>query len=227
MIIRVLGILLFFFLGYNVLPNYYVRNISKGVIHTLSKKGKYVALTFDDGPDEKYTGQVLDILKTYRIKATFFVVASKIPDQINLIERMKKEGHKIGLHTFKHKSAWLMGPIETFREIPKSKKILEAYDIEIAYYRPPWGTFNLFTLISAKRNKLKTIFWSVEAYDWRKNNSAESISEILIRRIKDQSIVVLHDSGGAPEAPMHTIGALKQALPKLLEQGYEFVVINE
>ncbi|MFP4697195.1 MAG: polysaccharide deacetylase family protein [Eubacteriales bacterium] len=226
-VIYIIGLILFFFLIYNFLPNFYARNISKNVLHTLALNGKKIALTFDDGPDQRYTNEILDLLKEYSIKATFFVVAEKVKSNISIIKRMKEEGHLIALHSLRHKSAWLMGPYETMKEIPKSKKILSQLDIEIDYFRPPWGTFNLLTLYSATKNKLKTILWSVEAYDWRKDNSGVLISNLLLNRIKEQSIIVLHDSGGAEFAPINTIEGLKITIPKLLEKGYEFVTVEE
>ena len=226
-----LGIVFLFFvciiMGYTIGPNFYVRNISKNIKHTLNSNEKSIALTFDDGPDERYTNEVLDVLKKYNVKATFFVVAIKVENNKGIIHRMKEDGHTIALHSLNHKSAWLMGPIETLREIQEAKRILEVEGIEVKYFRPPWGTFNLFTLLGATKNKLKTVFWSVEAYDWKKNNSSEKISEILLDRIKAQSIIVLHDSGGAELAPLNTIGALKRVIPILLEKGFEFVSVDK
>ncbi|TCT14684.1 peptidoglycan/xylan/chitin deacetylase (PgdA/CDA1 family) [Natranaerovirga pectinivora] len=219
-----LGIII---MGYTVAPNFYVRNISKSIKHKLDAPEKLIALTFDDGPDERYTNEVLDILKEHNVKATFFVVARKVEKNKDIIHRMKAEEHEIGLHTLNHKSAWLMGPVKTLKEIKEAKIILENEGIELKYYRPPWGTFNLFTLISASKNKLKTILWSVNAYDWRKNNSPDKISKTLLDRIEKQSIIVLHDSGGAKLAPYNTIGALKRVIPILLEKGYKFVSVDK
>lgn len=219
--------ILFLFIGYAIAPNYYVRNKSKQVVRTLPYKGKKIALTFDDGPDRRYTEKVLDVLKKYQIKATFFVVAEKVTANKTIIERMQKEGHVIGLHSLKHKSAWLMPPWEAIEEIPKALKVLQDCGIEVTYFRPPWGTFNLLTLWQARKHHLKTILWSVEAYDWRQNMTGNRIRDILLDRVKVKDIIVLHDSGGAPWAPLNTIDGLKKTLPIWLNQGYEFITIDE
>lgn len=223
LIFVIVGSILLFFIVYDLIPNYISRNVIQDIKHNLNKNDKKIALTFDDGPDEKYTEQVLDILEQHEIKATFFVVANKALKNKSIIERMKKEGHTIALHSLKHKSAWIMTPIETLKEIPIALSILRSIGVKVDYFRPPWGTFNLFTYYTAKKNNLKVILWSVEAFDWRKNNSSDNISSIILKRVQKNTIIVLHDSGGAESAPINTIEALKILIPKLKLQGYDFV----
>lgn len=224
----ILGLLLIFMI-YMVIPNYYARNISKNVIKTVNvnKKNKTIALTFDDGPDSLYTNRLLDILKKNNVKATFFLVAGNAQKNINIVKRMKEEGHGIGMHSLYHKSAWITLPTETKNEFKKALEIFNSLGLNITYFRPPWGTFNAYTLKSAIDNKLKTILWTVEAYDWRKNNSAKNIEKILLERTRDKDIIVLHDSGGAKGAPQNTLDALETVIPKLLQKGYNFITIDE
>lgn len=222
-----LGVLAGTFLGYCALPNLYARNVSKRVRKTLPKGKNQVALTFDDGPNAEYTGRVLDILKKYQVKATFFIVIKNANQNLDLIERMKAEGHEIAFHSYKHQSAWELTPWATLKEIPKGEEQLKAQDIKFSYVRPPWGTFNLFTLFAMLRRKLQVILWSVEAYDWRKHQTKEKIAKILLERVEDGSIIVLHDSGGAKGAPEHTIGSLELWIPELLKKGYHFVTISQ
>lgn len=221
------GTLAGIFLGYCAIPNLYARNVSKRVRKTLPKGKNQIALTFDDGPNAQYTGRVLDILKKYQIKATFFIVIKNANQNLDLIERMKAEGHEIALHSYKHQSAWELTPWETLREIPKGEEQLKAQNIKFSYVRPPWGTFNLFTLFGMVRRNLQVILWSIEAYDWRKKQSKEGIADIILDRIEDGSIIVLHDSGGAKGAPEHTIGSLDLWIPELIKRGYHFVTISE
>lgn len=208
---------------YTIAPNYYMRNMSTKIQHTLITNNKDIVLTFDDGPDEKYTERILDILKEYNVKATFFIVAKKVPNNIHIIKRMKKEGHVIALHSLKHKSAWLMGPVESKKEIPEALQILNKYGIKVELFRPPWGTFNIFTAHQAIKYNMKIVLWSVEAYDWRRTQTPQKISNLLLNRTQNGSIIVLHDSGGAKNAPDNTIEALKITIPQLLSRGYKFV----
>ncbi len=223
----IIGVLVLFLI-YMVIPNYYIRNHSKNCIRVLqdNPQNKTIALTFDDGPDPRYTPQLLDILKQHDVSATFFLVAKKAQEHPEIISRMQEEGHCLAMHTYKHKSAWLSHPYETVNEFDKSLKIFKTLGLHIKYFRPPWGTFNAFTYYGAKKHGLKVILWSVEAYDWRKNNSKENIHQILMNRTGSNDIIVLHDSGGAKGAPLNTINALKTTIPKLIQDGYTFVTID-
>lgn len=228
LVISLLSILLIVFLGYMVIPNYMVRHKTPDVIRTIKNQTKKsIALTFDDGPDPMYTNRLLDILKEHDIKATFFLVADKARKNSGIVQRMKVEGHGIGMHSLYHKPAWLSLPHETINEFSQSLVIFSDLGLHITYFRPPWGTFNALTLPSALKHKLKVILWTVEAFDWRKDNSPAQIEEILLRRTQDQDIIVLHDSGGAIGAPENTLQALETTIPKLLKKGFHFVTVDE
>jgi peptidoglycan/xylan/chitin deacetylase (PgdA/CDA1 family) len=221
----VLCILLFIFLVYDVIPNYYSRNISRKVIKKLNNN--CIAITFDDGPDERYTPQLLDLLKKHDVKATFFLVANKAFNNKDLLYRIIREGHEIGLHSLNHKSAWLSSPWYTEMDFSESLRIFKELGINIKFFRPPWGTFNLFTLYNANKNGLKTILWSVEAKDWSSKTTTEDIKNRIMEKIKQGDIIVLHDSNGAEGAPARTIEALRYVIPKLKEQGYNFSTIGQ
>lgn len=224
-----LVVILISFLLYAVIPNWYARNrtklVKKEIFHQQGEK--VIALTFDDGPDKRYTGQILDILSEYHVKATFFIVAKNAEKCPELIERMKMEGHTIAMHANKHKSAWMSFPWETKREFEESLRVFKNFGLQMRFFRPPWGTFNAVSLKYALRNKLVVVLWTVEAFDWRKKNTPENIGNIILRRIENLGIIVLHDSGGAEGAPLHTILALKNLIPQLLDQGYKLVTLNE
>lgn len=215
------------FLLYNMIPNYYMRNMTDEIPHVLAQsKIKRISLTFDDGPDEVYTPQILDILKEEAVKATFFIVATKVEKQQHIIERMVAEGHQLAMHTYCHKSAWLTGPFSTIKEFEKSMAIFKKHGLDIKYFRPPWGTFNLLTAYGARKMNLKVVLWSVEAFDWRKMTTSRDIKSGIMNRIKDRDIIVLHDSGGAKGAPKNTVTALKELLCELKLE-YQFVKIEE
>lgn len=221
-------ILLIIFLGYMVIPNYMARNRVLEVIKKITNQDKKsIALTFDDGPDPSYTNRLLDILKENDVKATFFLVADKAKKNRDIVERMKAEGHGIGMHSLYHKSAWLSLPHETIKEFSKSLSIFSDLGLHITYFRPPWGTFNALTLRGAIKHKLKIIMWTVEAFDWRKDNTPAKIEDILLSRIEDEDIIVLHDSGGATGAPNNTLKALETTIPKLLKKGFHFITVDE
>lgn len=214
------------FCGYAVIPTYYNKKINSDIIRQTEGENA-VMLTFDDGPDERYTGKVLDVLKENSVKATFFIVADQMLKSPQLVERMLEEGHCIGIHSYAHRNAWLKTPWQEKRDFENSVDLLKSYNWQTPFYRPPWGHTNLFSMYYAKKHGFRVVLWSVMAQDWKKTSSKETIIKKLLARTKEHSIICLHDagehSGGAKGAPLRTIEALKTVIPILKQKGYRFV----
>ena len=103
------------------------------------------ALTFDDGPDPLYTPRLLDLLKQYNMKATFFLVGSHAEKHPEVVKRIHSEGHLIGIHNYVHKSNWFMRPVTVRKQVKRTDDIIYSITGErSSYYRPPWGIVNLF-----------------------------------------------------------------------------------
>lgn len=226
-----MNILLFsiiiFSLIYTILPNYYYRNFSKKIIKSINPINKEIALTFDDGPDPRYTNDLLDTLKKYEIKCTFFLVAEKALKNKKIFQRMMNEGHTIALHSLSHRSAWLSLPWQTKKDFKISLKISKALGYEVKLTRPPWGTFNLLTQYYADKHNLQTILWSLNAKDWSRKTTSQEIINKIVKQVKAGDIIVLHDSNGAKNAPVRTLKALDIIIPKLKSKGFKFVTIKE
>ena len=191
-----------------------------------------VALTFDDGPDPKYTPQLLDLLKLHHVKATFFILGSRAEQFPELIRRIHEEGHEIGIHNYTHRSNWIMLPRTVKKHIMKSADIVEKITGVRPYlYRPPWGSLNLFDFRLPKT--FKTVLWSVMGGDWSQENEhdRDRLARRLIKRIRGGSIVLLHDCGetlGAkPGSPAYMVAALAETLEKLKPRGYRYVTVSE
>lgn len=222
----VIIVILLVFIIYMAVPNYYCRNISRRVTRSFSSNSK-IALTFDDGPDRVYTPRLLHLLKSENVKATFFMVADKVPENMDIVREILKDGHTIGVHSKSHVSAWLSFPYNTWLDFKRAVEIFHSAGIDVKFFRPPWGTFNLFTLYFAVMNGLKTVFWNVEVKDWSGKTKVEDIERNIMNRVKPGCIVDLHDSGGAEGAPGRTISALENVIPNLKTLGYEFVSLDE
>lgn len=219
---KIIIILLIIWFIYAPVPTYILKitNFFK------KKESTNIYLTFDDGPS-KYTGKLLDLLKKNNVKATFFIVAEFAFKNPKLIERMKKEGHIIGLHSLAHTNSMLTGPIKTYKNMVKSMNIMAELGVKPLYYRAPWGHFNLVELLMIKKYHLKIVLWNVMAEDWEANTTSELICEKIMSRVKKGDIICLHDGRGKNEAPSRTITALETALPKLKENGFSFEVIGK
>jgi len=184
-------------------------------------------LTFDDGPDKRYTDLLLDVLDEHHVKATFFVVAKNAQKNPEIIKRMQLSHHTIGFHSLEHKNAIFFHPRYTKKDFQDGLTILNHLDCNTTFYRPPWGHMNLFSMHFMKKHNLSIILWDVMAQDWKNDATVQSIAAKLISRTKHNSIICLHDagenSGGAKNAPLKTIEALNIAIPLLKEKGYQFV----
>lgn len=217
-------ILVIVYLLYVAVPSLYFKFMYK-----LKRKenGKTIYLTFDDGPSSEYTEMLLDVLKKYNVKASFFCVAEFANENEKIIKRMRKEGHLIGLHSLKHENAYLMDVFKTNKDFRESMQIMNKLGQDITYYRPPWGDLNLASLFNIKRYNLKLVLWNVMAEDWEGDTTTFDIEVKLLRRIQGGDIICLHDGRGENEAPSRTIEALDKVIPILLGKGFKFETVDK
>jgi peptidoglycan-N-acetylglucosamine deacetylase len=189
-----------------------------------------ISLTFDDGPDPVYTPQLLDLLKQYNVKATFFIVGKHAEEHPDIVKRMHREGHAVGVHNYQHRMNWLMSPRTVAKQVSRTAELIRELNGEAPqFYRPPWGIMNLFDYTS--RRNLQIVLWSVMVNDWRKSTGETKILERMLKQLKGGQVYLLHDCGntfGADlDAPKNTIAALEKFLPIALDKGFRFVRIDE
>ncbi|MNB63325.1 Peptidoglycan-N-acetylmuramic acid deacetylase PdaA precursor [compost metagenome] len=207
--------------------------ISRLFGYRVFRKGNGVpdfALTFDDGPDPQYTPRLLDILKKYDAKATFFVVGSHAESNPELIRRIHAEGHLIGIHNYVHRSNWVMRPGTVQKQIQRTNDIIYNLTGERStYYRPPWGIVNLFDF--SKRRQVKIVLWSAMFGDWREKLGTDRLAEKMLTRLNPGEVMLLHDCGttpGAdPEAPEHMLAALERTLIEAQKRGLKSIRIDD
>lgn len=211
-------------LGYSYVPTI------AGKVRYFSMKcenEKNIYLTFDDGPDNRYTERLLDLLAQYEIKAAFFVVGEAAMSNPEIVRRMQEEGHLVGLHSWNHKSAMLQTPAGTRKDFEKGVGALNSLGVNVKYYRPPWGHVNLTTGKHAEKYSLKKTLWNVMAEDWKKNTTADEIQYKLLMRAEPGDIICLHDGRVSEEAAKAMIKALEMTIPIWLEDGYRFKRVDE
>jgi len=189
-----------------------------------------IAITFDDGPDPVYTPQLLDLLKRYGAKCTFFVVGANAEKYPDIIARIHEEGHVIGIHNYQHYSNWLMRPKTVTRHIMMTSDVIERITgVKPTLYRPPWGIVNLFDF--RRIGHLQIVLWTGMFGDWRAKVGAEKLYQRMRKKLRPGEVFVLHDSGrtfGADEdAPANMIAALERILEDGRAKGYRFVSVDE
>lgn len=193
---------------------------------------KSLVLTFDDGPDVRYTPLLLNLLKYQNIPATFFIVGNHAKAHPELIRRMLSEGHTVGGHTMAHKNALLCTPSDIRRDFQSSIRLhRELTGDALKYFRPPWGISTPFANNYIRKYHIQRVLWDVMAEDWEAGTTSRAVSAKLKERVFNGAVICLHDAGedtgGAKGAPLRTIEALIHTIPWLKSQGYQFLTMDE
>jgi len=191
---------------------------------------KKVALTFDDGPDDIYTPQILDILKEKKVKATFFVIGKRAEGYSDVMERIIKENHLAGNHTWSHPNIMKLPFEKTKEEILKTEELLERYycdyDKRPKLFRSPYGSIDPTRVELIGNMGFKIIAWNVDSLDWKGLSAAEVKTNIL-ENVTKGSIILQHSAGGEGEDLSGTVEALPKIIDVLKKEGYKFVTIDE
>lgn len=197
---------------------------SHAEIYAVKPYDKKIALTFDDGPHKKYTEEILDILDTYKVRATFFVVgvcAEKYPE---IVAREIASGHEIGNHTYSHIHLRNASGSLLAGEIDKTERLLfENNGYSTHLFRPPEGVCNDTVRSVAKDMNYSLVLWSIDTKDWIPA-SCESIVSTVTKNLDGGEIILMHDY---VVGKSNTPDALRILIPKLLEEGYTFVTVSE
>ena len=194
-------------------PNIY-RNIFKNVVWDNFENK--VLLTFDDGPDEYATLDVLEVLNNYKVKAEFYISGKNILKNEHILFDIVKEGHKICNHGFHHLRSIAFSNSRLRDSILKTENILKDLNINFSkYYRPPFGFFLPHNLKMIRNLNYKIKMWSILSGDYTKTNN--EIMKLISRNIKQNSIIVFHDN----EITRSKIkNILKQTISQINEMGY-------
>lgn len=199
-----------------------------GITRNGGTSSRKVALTFDDGPDPRYTTRCLDILKAHQVCATFFLVGEKVKRYPELAQEIRAQGHDVGNHTWGHRHHWLLSPKKAKVEVREGAgAIMEAIGEPPRFFRPPYGMMNLFSYREAVRLQEQCVLGSIPVMDWRRGRSADWIIRRITSRLRGGAIVLLHDSGGAEGAPEVMLRALPDIIHETKRRGFQLVSLSE
>ena len=174
-------------------------------------------LTFDDGPNAAYTPQLLDILRRYNARATFFLVGKNVEQHPDITLNIKKGGHRIGLHTYSHKNIDKMNKDEFEKEILLNQQAIANVIKETpVILRPPQGRLNSRNLLWAILNNITIVHYTITSNDWKLNCADDILNLIRSVKIEGGEIISFHDSN------TYTIEAMPQILHDLKEKGFSF-----
>ncbi|PKM90890.1 MAG: polysaccharide deacetylase family protein [Firmicutes bacterium HGW-Firmicutes-12] len=192
-----------------------------------SQKAKKVALTFDDGPDSVYTPQMMDILKEYNVKATFFLIGNRAHLFPEVVKRMVNEGHVVANHSMTHANIAKLSKDKVYQEIKQAEDALyKIIGYRTALFRSPYGSLNSEQVKQIGSYNYKVIAWNVDSLDW-KSLSAEQVKYNILENAKEGSVILQHSSGSLEEDLTGSVAALPEVIKILKKDGYEFVTIPE
>ena len=197
-----------------------------GVVYTDNAHAeKYIALTFDDGPHETLTPQILDILDENDVKATFFPIGKNAEANPDIIKEIVARGHEVGNHTYSHCNVSKMSINSLKDEISRTETILKELGANPTLFRPPGGAYSKNALDTVNKMGYKYILWSwrLDTKDWA-SPPADQVINTVKTNVSDGNIILFHDYV-AKKSP--TPEALRVLIPYLKELGYRFVTVSE
>ena len=190
----------------------------------MPKGEKKIYLTFDDGPHPTITPQVLEILKKFNAKATFFCIGNNVNKYKETFELIKKEGHSVGNHTFNHERGWRTRTKDYINSVKDADALIQS-----PLFRPPHGRIKssqiraIKNLRNSEIQNLKIVAWTVISYDWDKSLSPEDCFNNVMKNADDGSIIVFHDS---EKAVGNMIPAFTKVLEYYTDKGFTFCSIG-
>ena len=201
-------------------PPALLRSVYRKCLWKVNTSENTIYLTFDDGPIPGVTPFVLDELKKYSAKATFFCIGKNIDANPEIFERIKAEGHSIGNHSYDHLNGWQNSNEAYYSNISKCDSTLSTHGEENPgrLYRPPYGKLKPAQYKFLK-DSYRIVLWDVLSYDFDSKISAEKVLDNVITHTEPGSVVVFHDS-------LKAQSKIEYALPKVLQhfsaKGFKF-----
>jgi peptidoglycan/xylan/chitin deacetylase (PgdA/CDA1 family) len=197
------------------------------------RRGKQLALTYDDGPNDPHTLRLLEVLARHNVRATFFLIGRHVALRPNIVRELARAGHVLGNHSQTHPNFIFLSGRQARIEIETCRHNIEdAVGEHSTLFRPPFGGRRPETLRIARAAGLEPVMWDVTAWDWNVVPAAKVEGKVegkVVRQARGGSVILLHDGGhaqmGADRA--HTVAATDHLVTRYKSEGYEFVTIPE
>jgi len=177
-------------------------------------------MTFDDGPDKEVTPFVLEELKKYNARATFFCIGKNVQSNFELYKKIIGDGHAVGNHTYSHVNGWKTDDKKYLDDIYEAKKIIDSN-----LFRPPYGRITRFQIkaLQGEKFNLRTIMWDVLSGDFDLKITGEDCYLNVVKNAVPGSVIVFHDSVKAMQRLQF---ALPRALQYFTEKGFQFHALS-
>ena len=194
----------------------------KTTVSSVHVDGPYIALTFDDGPNQKLTPRLLDLLAEHHIHVTFFVLGENAEQHPEILQRAAREGHEIGNHSWSHPNLAKLSEENVRSQIKRTEELItNITGSRPAVFRPPYGS-----LTTHQKHFIhdelgyEIILWDVDPLDW-KEPGPSVVSNRILKETRPGSIVLSHDIHA------QTIQAMPATLTELEAKGFKFVTVSQ
>lgn len=186
--------------------------------------GKSIYLTFDDGPIEDVTPWVLEQLKAYNAKATFFCIGENVQKNPGIFREVINAGHSVGNHTYNHLDGWRTGIADYLQNTEQARQVMRenfpaGFSPKNDIFRPPYGKIRNVQAKKLQERDFKIVMWSIVSMDYDQRLSWQSCYQNVLKNARPGSIIVFHDS-------LKAENNLRQVLPRVLKhfssEGYTF-----
>lgn len=179
------------------------------------RKSKSLYLTFDDGPVQGITEELLVLLEQYEVKATFFIIGAQINKSPNLLKKISEQKHTIANHSYSHPNFSKLSSEAMLEQISTTNKLIkESIQQRCRLFRAPQGRWNIKLLIELFRLKMTAVHWSRDSMDFLKEQPEKIVKRFIDEPVKNGDIILFHDDDS------RCIEALKTLIPLWQSQGY-------
>jgi peptidoglycan/xylan/chitin deacetylase (PgdA/CDA1 family) len=190
---------------------------------------KLLALTYDDGPNDPHTLELLDLLAKHEVQATFFMIGRYVKERPDIARRVHEAGHAIGNHTYNHPLLILTSGRQLQRELDEtSKALIDAVGGHNGLFRPPFGGRRPGTFAAVRAHGMAPVMWSVTCYDWQAK-SADAVEQRAVSQIRGGDVILLHDGSHVKMGAFrgYTVEATDRLIRRYKGEGYEFVTVPQ
>ncbi len=194
-----------------------LKPLASDLLWNKSREERVVYLTFDDGPTEKITFEILSILKDFDAKATFFCIGGNVIKYPESYQALLDAGHKTANHTWNHMNGWEFSDYSYYKNILECEKVVSS-----RLFRPPYGRIKR-SQVKGLKERFDIVMWDVLTADWRSDVSPQQCLNNVMENTTSGSIVVFHDS---EKAYKNMIYALPKSLERLKKMGFEFAALD-
>lgn len=180
-----------------------------------------IYLTFDDGPVPAHTRVVLDALRRYDAKATFFMIGEEMERYPDIVAEVRTQGHVIGFHSYHHRQLLEQTGAEMLDDLRQTAGVAQRLGLAFTLYRPPYGEMSLRRVLWCALRGVRIMMWSLESRDSFVATTEELLQQLAPGRVRDGDIILLHDDTAV------TVTALPTILDRLQRGGFRFGVLEK